>query len=78
MNLFFPFISETQDEKMFRVVTDRERWFNIVMGEVYKTNARHTEKLAQRVPFPETAARDLAFRLDVEDSESGAETTNAR
>ena len=64
VNLYLPFISETQDEKMFRVVTDRERWFNVVMGEKYETNARHAEKLADRIPFPEKAAEELAFQLE--------------
>jgi hypothetical protein len=41
-----PFIAETQDEKMYRVVTDRERWFSVVMGEEYKVDTRTTEELA--------------------------------
>ena len=61
-----PFIAETQDEKMYRVVMDRERWFNVVMGEDYKVDVRTTEKLASRIPFPANAANDLAFKLDVD------------
>ena len=33
IQVFLPYIAETQDEKMYRVVMDRERWFNVVMGE---------------------------------------------
>ncbi len=65
IHLYLPYIAETQDEKMYRVVMDRERWFSIVMGENYKPDARTVEKLAQRIPFPESAARELAFRLEV-------------
>ena len=63
--VFLPFVGETQDEKMYRVVMDRERWFSVVMGEKYTVDAKTTDKLAQRVPFPESLAQGLAFRLEV-------------
>src|SRR5690348_2602132 len=56
---------QTQDEKMYRVVMDRERWFQVVMGEDYRLDLESTEKLAERVPFPEPAARALVFDLSV-------------
>jgi len=65
IHIYLPYIAETQDEKMYRVVMDRERWFSVVMGEEYKVDARTVEKLAKRIPFPEDAARELAFRLEV-------------
>jgi hypothetical protein len=63
-----PFIAETQDEKMYRVVMDRERWFQVVMGENYRLDLQSTEKLAERVPLPESAASALAFDLAVSPS----------
>lgn len=63
IHVYLPFIAETQDEKMYRVVMDRERWFNVVMGEDYKVDAKTTEKLAERIAFPESAANELAFQL---------------
>jgi len=65
IQVYLPYVAETQDEKMYRVVMDRERWFGVVMGEDYKVDARTTERLSNRIPFPETAARRLAFRLKV-------------
>ncbi len=65
IRLYLPYLAETQDEKMYRVVMDRERWFSVVMGERYQVDARSTEKLASRVPVPESLARELAFRLEV-------------
>ena len=50
---------------MYRVVMDRERWFNVVMGEDYKVDIRTTEKLANRIAFPASAAAELAFELGV-------------
>ncbi len=66
IQVFIPYIGETQDEKMYRVVMDRERWFNVVMGEDYRVDVRSTDKLAQRIPFPLIAAQELAFRLEAE------------
>jgi ERCC4-related helicase len=65
IRVYLPYLAATQDEKMFRVVTDRERWFNIVMGEDFKVDARHTEQLAQRVSLPTTIAEELSFALAV-------------
>ena len=65
IHVYLPYVAETQDEKMYRVVMDRERWFSVVMGEKFKVDARTTERLADRVPFPESAASQLAFRLQV-------------
>lgn len=65
IQVYLPYISETQDEKMYRVVTERERWFNVVMGEKYKVDAASTDKYAERIPFPEELAKELSFNLEV-------------
>lgn len=65
IHVYLPFVAETQDEKMYRVVMDRERWFSVVMGEDYRMDTKTTEKLASRIPFPESAASELAFKLEV-------------
>ena len=63
---YLPYLSATQDEKMFKVVMDRERWFKVVMGDTVKIeSAFETEKLANRVKFPEEAAEKLMFKLQV-------------
>ena len=63
IRVYLPYLAGTQDEKQYRVVMDRERWFGVVMGEKYKVDARTTEKLARRIPLPESVAKELAFRL---------------
>lgn len=60
-----PYVGGTQDEKMYRVVMDRERWFQIVMGENFKTDEYATEVLAERVPLPTSVAKELSLRLDI-------------
>ena len=63
IEIFQPFIAGGADEKMFRVVKDRERWFQIVMGQDFKLDEATTEKLARRVPLPAQLAGELLFRL---------------
>jgi superfamily II DNA or RNA helicase len=65
IHVYIPFIAETQDEKMYRVVMDRERWFKVVMGENYSLDAKTTEKLSERIPIPLSLAEELSFKLGV-------------
>lgn len=65
IHVYIPYISETQDEKMYRVVMDRERWFKVVMGEKYSLDAQTTEKMAERIPIPLSVAEELSFDLGV-------------
>ncbi len=44
IKIYLPYIAMTQDEKMYRVVMDRERWFQVVMGEKYKVDAQNHGK----------------------------------
>jgi superfamily II DNA or RNA helicase len=74
IEVFLPYIGGTQDEKQYRVVMDRERWFQVLMGEEYRTDESYTEKAAERIPLPVGAAAALAFDLSVQSAtrESGA------
>lgn len=65
IEVFLPYIGGTQGEKQYRVVMDRERWFQILMGEEYRTDESYTEKAADRLPLPSAAAESLAFDLSV-------------
>lgn len=65
--IYEPYIGGTHDEKMFRVVKDRERWFGIVMGEVPESGERATERRAERVPLPLVLAEQLTLNLSLAD-----------
>jgi hypothetical protein len=65
INIYLPYIAATQDEKMFRVVRDRERWFQALMGESYQVDESATDRLERRVPLPRAAAEELAMKLEV-------------
>jgi hypothetical protein len=66
IEISLPYLAATQDEKMFRVVRDRERWFQIVMGENYQTDEASTDRQAERVPLPVAVQRELTMRLHPE------------
>ena len=59
-----PYIAKTQDEKMYRVVRDRERWFQVVMGARHELDEAEIDDLAERVELHEKAAAKLGFRLE--------------
>jgi hypothetical protein len=65
IQVYLPYIAATQDEKMYRVVRDRERWFQIVMGEKYETAEAATDRRARRMPLPEAVQESLTLRLHV-------------
>jgi len=65
IHVYLPYVGGTQDEKMYRVVMDRERWFHVIMGEKFRTDEFSTDRLAERVPLPESVCRELALDLSV-------------
>lgn len=71
IHLYKPFLAATQDERQYQVVSDRERWFNIVMGAEYADDVASTEKQATRIRLASAISEELAFRLEVA-SETGA------
>jgi ERCC4-related helicase len=91
IHVFEPFISATADETMFRVLKDRERWFQVVMGEDFRLSDLGGDRVYSRLPLPASLASSLTFDLslktgkvtaadasaDVGDSESSLPTAKA-
>jgi Helicase conserved C-terminal domain/SNF2-related domain len=71
VTVFLPYLAATQDEKMYRVVRDRERWFQVVMGARHELDETALDQIASRVELPDVAARALAFDLGIDDGASG-------
>jgi hypothetical protein len=65
--VYEPYLAGTHDEKVFRVVKDRERWFGVVMGESPDSGERATEQEAHRVPLPLRLAETLTMDLSLTD-----------
>ena len=60
-----PFVAGTQDEKQYKVVKDRERWFSVVMGGRIPEDEWATDEIAQRIPLPEALMKELTLDLSV-------------
>ena len=60
--VYLPYLAGTADERQYRVMSDRERWFRVVMGqdEVAKLIKPESD---DGVPLPETLSADLSFNL---------------
>lgn len=63
INVYEPFIAGSADEKMIRVLRDRQRWFQIVMGQKFEFDEVDSELIASRVPLPIEIATTLTFDL---------------
>jgi superfamily II DNA or RNA helicase len=63
IHLYMPYLAATQDEKMFRVVRDRERWFQVIMGENYAVDEASTDQQSKRVLLPRSLASELSLKL---------------
>jgi hypothetical protein len=61
--VYEPYIAESADEKLYRVLRDRERWFQVVMGQRFSFDEKTSEKIAAKVPLPRTLAERLLFDL---------------
>jgi hypothetical protein len=61
--VYEPFLGGSADEKMFRVVRDRERWFQIVMGQKFEFDEASSEELSNRVLLPHELAEEMVFDL---------------
>ncbi len=67
INIYLPYVAATQDEKMYRVVRDREKWFDIVMGEKYTADDALTDRQAARIPLPPAVHEGLTLKLGIRD-----------
>jgi len=63
VQVYEPFIEANQDEKVYRVVKDRERWFNVVMGQGMALDERATDRAATRVSLSPELATGLSMHL---------------
>ena len=66
INVYLPYLAGTADERQYRVMTDRESWFRIVMGqeEVARLITEHGDD--RGVKPPAHFQRDLVFHLALE------------
>jgi superfamily II DNA/RNA helicase len=62
---FLPYIGGAADERQFRVMRDREQWFQVVMGQEAVANLITAETIDSTFPLPKSLVEALAFDLSV-------------
>jgi superfamily II DNA or RNA helicase len=62
IHVYLPYIAGSYDERQYRVMTDRERWFRVVMGEDAVAKLITPESDAA-IPLPDAISRELGFDL---------------
>jgi superfamily II DNA or RNA helicase len=63
IEVYEPFLAGSADEKMFRVLRDRESWFQIVMGQKFEFDEATSEEYSSRLPLPSELSEILKFKL---------------
>ena len=65
--IYLPYLAGTADERQYRVMTDRESWFRIVMGQEEVARLISTEEDASRPKPPRCFQDNLVFDLGFSD-----------
>ena len=67
--IYLPYLAGTADERRYRVMSDREQWFRIVMGQDEVAQLIKPES-SSAMRLPEAISTELSFRLGIADSSS--------
>ena len=60
--VYLPYLAGTADERQYQVMSDRERWFRVVMGQE-EVARLITPDSSSAVRLPDTVSSELAFQL---------------
>jgi hypothetical protein len=63
--MYLPYLAGAADERQFRVMSDRESWFRVVMGQDAVARLS-TEDESTEIPFPKAASSELSFELELD------------
>ncbi|MFV2069112.1 MAG: helicase-related protein, partial [Pirellulales bacterium] len=64
--VYLPYLAGTADKRQYRVMTDRESWFRIVMGQVEVARIIPNEEEGLNSQPPRAFQEDLVFKLGIE------------
>lgn len=65
ITVYVPYLAGTHDEKQFRVVRDRQQWFDLVMGSRQTADAEAIDEEA-RVPLAEPIVEAMTLKLSID------------
>ena len=69
IHVYLPYLSGTADERQFRVMTDREQWFRIVMGQDEVAKLIPSDDDHVRPELPAAFSDGLTFHLGLQKTE---------
>ena len=69
IEVYEPYVSGTQDEKQYRVVKDRDKWFGVLMGGRMPASEWDSDRVAERLPLPLELERRLSLDLAIHRAE---------
>ena len=64
IDIHYPYIAGTQDEKAYNIVMTRKSWFGAVMGEKYEEKWKSSNIDSQVIPLPESMQDLLLMKLN--------------
>lgn len=62
IELYLPYLAGAADERQYRVMSEREQWFRVVMGQE-AVNKMITQDSDSSMPLPMAISRELSFDL---------------
>jgi ERCC4-related helicase len=68
--VYLPYLDGTADERQYRVMTDRERWFRVVMGQDEVARLITCDS-SSSFPLPDAISDELSFQLGIAGSICG-------
>lgn len=68
--VYLPYLAGAADERQYRVMSDRERWFRVVMGENDVAKLITAESTSP-ISLPQSVSNRLNFSLGLEEHEDG-------
>ena len=78
IEVYRPYISGAADERQYRVMTDRERWFRIVMGSEQVEDLIPPDADLTIPPTPTAFQRSLTFDLSLGGADSRRRSHSGR
>jgi len=64
--VYLPYLAGTADERQYRVMSDRERWFRFVMGQDEVARLITPESTCV-IPLPDAISLELSFKLGIDE-----------
>ena len=66
IHIYLPYLAGASDERQYRVMTDREQWFRIVMGQDEVAKLIPDDADHERPPLPSSFSEGLNFNLGLQ------------